>query len=137
MKIRVYPANENDHDCIYQELDFDAVPRVGDFVCVPFEVERAWAREALISKCTCECFTQWMYRGHSVAPRLDFSDASYVTKVFWIYDQALKKMVCCMRLDVDDKEEYSINRTETFDLSAEEFGLIKKGTSEWYELEEI
>jgi hypothetical protein len=137
MKIRVYPANGNDNNSIYEELEFDALPRVGDFVGVPFDVEQAWARKALQRKSLCEYFSQWLYRKCIDKEELDFGDARIVSEICWLYDYNLNKMVCWMSLDSDIREEYQVSQDGLYDLSEEEFEIIKKKTSKLYELEEI
>lgn len=132
MKIRVYPDNGYGSTSAWSELEFDAVPRVGDFVAIPYETEQDWARKVLKYDIDIEKFSQWVQETKMV---LDFEDAMCVTNVRWGYDYNLQKMVCFMSLD-SPCEEYRHRDKDIPELTNASFDTIRKNTILLYELNE-
>lgn len=133
MKIRVYPDNANEHNGIFAELEFDAVPRVGDSVIVPFEIEQEWAREVVKYSYRIDEWSQWIIAGEK-SKEIDFGDAMVVTKVWWGFDYNLRKMVCWMALDSDVDVGKSYRGKDIPELTEKDIKNIKKNTAIYYEL---
>lgn len=132
MIIRVYPDNAYERNEISEGLEFDAVPRVGDFVNVPFSIEKEWAKNVLKYDVSIAWFSQWLVGGERI--ELDFGDAMYVTKVWWGYCSIQKKMVCFMALDAS--AEYRRADKDLPELKEEDYDIIRRNTEILYELNE-
>lgn len=133
MKINVYPDNANEHNGIFAELEFDAVPRVGEPVLVPFEIEKEWARKVLKYDNRIEEWSQWIITGKK-SKEINFGDAMVVTKVRWSYSYNCKKMVCFLALDSDVDINKSYRGKELPELTAKDIIDIKVNTAIFYEL---